>query len=304
MNAVRLSSPGAAVLDAAAQERVEQTECGAGLRPVSMEQDECGTGVSPVSYVPLPGKLLQNKVAVISGASRGIGRATALRLAEAGARLVVNYFQNQPAARQTVEQAQALGAEAIAVQADSADLCSAEKLCAAALREFGSVDVVVANAGIWQGEPIGQMREGLWDRVLEQNLKSTWALCRAAVPLMQQRGGAIVIVSSTAGQRGEAGYSGYAASKGGQISFAKSLAAELAPNIRVNCVAPGWVETELNGEVFAQPGFRERARQAIPLQRIAEADDVATAIAFLASDWARHITGEVLNVNGGAVMCG
>jgi len=122
--------------------------------------------------------------------------------------------------------------------------------------------------------------------------------------MKRQRQGSIVIVSSTAGQRGEAGYSNYAASKGGQISFAKSLAAELAPEIRVNCVAPGWVDTEMNDPVFRDNGYRRATEQNIPLGRIATADDVALSIVFLLSDWSRHITGEVLNVNGGAVLCG
>jgi 3-oxoacyl-[acyl-carrier protein] reductase len=125
------------------------------------------------------------------------------------------------------------------------------------------------------------------------------------VPFMKKQGsGTIVIVSSTAGQRGEAGYSNYAASKGGQISFTKSLAAELAPSIRVNSVAPGWVDTELNDVVFADGPFKQKIVDTIPLGRVATADDVALAIAFLASDWAASITGEILNVNGGSVLCG
>ncbi|NJM53798.1 MAG: SDR family oxidoreductase [Blastocatellia bacterium] len=120
----------------------------------------------------------------------------------------------------------------------------------------------------------------------------------------KQNSGNIVIVSSTAGQRGEAGYSNYAASKGGQISFTKALSNELAPTIRVNCVAPGWVDTGLNDEVFADASFFQRIVEAVPLKRVATADDVALSIIFLASDWSRHITGEVININGGAVLCG
>jgi 3-oxoacyl-[acyl-carrier protein] reductase len=140
--------------------------------------------------------------------------------------------------------------------------------------------------------------------VLDVNLKGTWAVCHAAASDLVHTRGNIVIVSSTAGQRGEAGYSNYAASKGGQISFAKSLATELAPHVRVNCVAPGWVDTELNDAVFANPVYKQKVAEDIPLKRIAGADDVACSIVFLASDLARHITGEVLNVNGGAVLCG
>jgi len=170
---------------------------------------------------------------------------------------------------------------------------------------FGRLDLLVANAGIWEGAPLEAMSEDLWDRVMETNLKGTWTACRAAVPLMKsQGGGSIIVVSSTAGQRGEAAYSNYAASKGGQISFTKSLAVELAPEIRINCVAPGWVDTDLNEALFSDSGFKQKLAEEIPLRRIATADDVALSIVFLASDWARHITGEVLNVNGGAVLCG
>jgi 3-oxoacyl-[acyl-carrier protein] reductase len=149
------------------------------------------------------------------------------------------------------------------------------------------------------------MTETLWDRVIDANLKGTWAVCHAAVPAMKKaKRGAIVIVSSTAGQRGEAGYSNYAASKGGQISFTKALASELAPHIRVNSVAPGWVDTDMNTEAFVDKQYEQSVINAIPLRRIATADDVALSIVFLASDWSRHITGEILNLNGGSVLCG
>jgi 3-oxoacyl-[acyl-carrier protein] reductase len=167
------------------------------------------------------------------------------------------------------------------------------------------LDILVANAGIWEGAPIETITEEVWDRVVDINLKGTWTVCQAAVRVMkQQSAGTIVIVSSTAGQRGEAGYSNYAASKGGQISFTKALASELAPGIRVNCVAPGWVYTPLNDTVFGDSEYQDGVIEGIPLNRIATADDIAVPILFLASDWSRHITGEILNVNGGAVMCG
>nr|MBA2732324.1 SDR family oxidoreductase [Acidobacteriota bacterium] len=174
------------------------------------------------------------------------------------------------------------------------------------LEEFGKLDILVCNAGIWEGAPVEVISEELWDKVLEINLKGTWTVCRASVPLMkQQKFGRIVIVSSTAGQRGEANVSNYAASKGGQISFTKSLATELAAHgITVNSVAPGWVDTEMNTEVFADEDYRLGIEKNIPLGRMASADDVARPIVFLCTDWARHITGEVLNVNGGSVLCG
>jgi 3-oxoacyl-[acyl-carrier protein] reductase len=253
----------------------------------------------------IPRALLQDQVAVVTGGSRGIGRATALRLAEAGAKVVVNYVEHRENAERTVYEARALGTEAFAVRGDVSHGEQAARICEAALQRFGRIDVLVANAGVWRGAPIEEMTEGLWDDVIGANLKGTWSVCRAAAAEMKaRRRGSIVIVSSTAGQRGEAGYSNYAASKGGQISFAKSLASELAPHVRVNCVAPGWVDTELNDSVFCDGKYKQQVAQAIPLGRIATADDVALAIVFLTSEWSRHITGEVLNVNGGAVMCG
>ena len=253
----------------------------------------------------LPKDLLRGRVAVVTGGARGIGRAVALRLAEAGAHVVVNYVRSQAGAEEVARSCANFGAEAFAFRADVGDVAEAASLVDAALERFGRLDLVVANAGIWEGAPVEEMSEELWDRVLDANLKGTWAVCRAAVPAMKrQRRGSIVIISSTAGQRGEAGYSNYAASKGGQISFTKALASELAPDIRVNSVAPGWVETELNDGVFGDEAYKRQVTEAIPLRRLAMPDDIALSVVFLASDWARHITGEILNVNGGSVLCG
>ena len=255
--------------------------------------------------IALPSKLLSGRVAIVTGGSRGIGRATVLRLAEAGADVVVNYIQNEAAAEEVARQARGHGVQALPVRADVADVNQAVALVQNTVERFDRVDLLVANAGIWEGAPVEEMSEEIWDRVIDANLKGTWTTCRAVVPFMKrQRSGAIIIVSSTAGQRGEAGYSNYAASKGGQISFTKSLAAELAPDIRVNCVAPGWVDTELNEGVFADKRFKQKIIDTIPLGRVATADDLALSIVFLASDWATSITGEVLNVNGGSVLCG
>ncbi len=254
-----------------------------------------------------PRNLLSDRVAIVTGGSRGIGRATVQRLAEAGAHVVVNYICQTQEAEDAVNGARALGVQALAVQGDVSQTHEAAAVVDKALSYFGRLDLVVANAGIWEGAKVDEMSDDVWDKVINHNLRGTWTICRAAVPALRRQGsGAIVIVSSTAGQRGEAGYSNYAASKGGQISFAKSLAIELAPNIRVNCVAPGWVDTELNDPVFGpgSNGYKRAVEQGIPLQRIATAKDVANAIVFLGSDWTRHITGEVLNVNGGSVLCG
>jgi 3-oxoacyl-[acyl-carrier protein] reductase len=255
--------------------------------------------------IALPSKLLGGRVAMVTGGSRGIGRATVLRLAEAGAYVVVNYVNNEAAAEEVANSARSIGVEAVAIRADVADVGQTAALVDATVKHFGRVDLLVANAGIWEGAPVEEMSEALWDRVIDANLKGTWTACRAVVPFMKEQGsGAIVIVSSTAGQRGEAGYSNYAASKGGQISFTKALASELAPSIRVNSVAPGWVDTELSEDALGDARMKQKIVDAIPLGRVATADDVALAIVFLASDWAASITGEILNVNGGSVLCG
>ena len=253
----------------------------------------------------IPGDLLRGRVVVVTGGSRGIGRAVALRMAEAGAHVCLSYVRREAAAEQVVRSCAEFGVGALAVRADVSEVAAAKGLADAALERFGRIDVLVANAGIWEGAPVEEMSEELWDRVIDANLKGTWAATRAVVPSMKRQGrGSIVVVSSTAGQRGEAGYSNYAASKGGQISFTKSLSTELAPEIRVNAVAPGWVDTELNDSVFGDLDYKRIVTEGIPLRRLATADDVALSVLFLASDWARHITGEILNVNGGAVLCG
>jgi 3-oxoacyl-[acyl-carrier protein] reductase len=258
-----------------------------------------------VVNIKLPGDLLKGKTAIVTGASRGIGRATALRLAEAGTNVVVNYFQHKADAETVVAECENRGAKAVAVQADVSRLADANRLTTAALEKFGRVDILIANAGIWEGDAIEKMSEDVWDKVLDANLKGTWTVCKSAAEIFKkQNAGNIVIVSSTAGQRGEAGYSNYAASKGGQISFTKALAMELAPTVRVNAVAPGWVDTGLNDSVFVDEDFVHRVIDGIPLKRVATADDVALSIVFLASDWSRHITGEILNINGGSVLCG
>lgn len=249
---------------------------------------------------------LEGQVALVTGGSRGIGRATVMRLAQLGANLAVNYLRDERAATEVVEACEKLNVKALAVQADVSSVKDSERLVDRILQEFGRLDILVCNAGIWKGAAVDLMTEELWDRVLEINLKGTWTVCRAAVPAMKrQKGGRIVIVSSTAGQRGEALVSNYAASKGGQISFMKSLASELAAEgINVNAVAPGWVETDMCEGVFADKEYRKSVESTIPLGRVALADDVACPIVFLCTRWARHITGEVLNVNGGSVLCG
>jgi 3-oxoacyl-[acyl-carrier protein] reductase len=252
------------------------------------------------------GMNLSGRVALVTGGGRGIGRATVRRFAEMGALVVVNYLRDEEAAAETVREAAACGVEAFAVRADVSSTSEAERLVEACLERFKRLDFLICNAGIWEGAPLEEMSEEQWERGLNVNLQGTWAMCRAAIgPLRRQGGGSIVIVSSTAGQQGEPFYSGYAAAKGGQIAFAKSLAVELAKDqINVNAVAPGWVLTEMTADVFRDEERRRNIEREIPLGRAATPDDVARPILFLCSDWARHITGEVLNINGGALLCG
>jgi len=227
---------------------------------------------------------LAGRVAIITGGSRGIGRAVCERLAGLGANVVVNYVSDLASAQEVVRATEGRGMDAIAVQADVANLAEAERLINATLARFQRVDILICNAGVWEGAPIDAMSEELWQRTMEINLKGTWTVCRAAIPQMKQQGfGRIVIVSSTAGQRGEANYSNYAASKGGQIAFTKALATELGPyGINVNAVAPGWVDTEMSNAALSEGGERRAVIAAeIPVGRIATAEDIAGPIAFL-----------------------
>ena len=249
---------------------------------------------------------LRGRVAVVTGGSRGIGRATVELLSELGAHVVVNYFKDEEAADATVRAAQGRGVNAISFKADVANPLDAQQLIETTVEQFKRVDILVCNAGIWEGAPLEDMSEELWDRTMDINLKGTWTVCRAVVSQMKkQRSGKIVILTSTAGQRGEANYSNYAASKGAQIAFTKSLAEELGGcGINVNAVAPGWVDTEMALAALGDAKRREAIARTIPLGRIALPEDIAASVAFLCSEWSRHITGEILNVNGGSVLCG
>jgi 3-oxoacyl-[acyl-carrier protein] reductase len=249
---------------------------------------------------------LKDRVALVTGGSRGIGKAVVTLFASCGTHVAVNYVRDEAAAAATVSLAASQGVKALAIQADVSQLDQAEQLLQQTVEHFGRIDFLICNAGIWEGAPVEEISEQLWNKTLEINLKGTWSVCRAAVPLMKkQRFGRIVIVSSTAGQRGEANVSNYAASKGGQISFTKSLAPELGGfGINVNCVAPGWVDTEMTTDALADPTTHESITKIIPLGRVATAEEIAGPIVFLCSAWANHITGEVLNVNGGSVLCG
>ena len=247
---------------------------------------------------------LGGRVAIITGGSRGIGRAVADLLSSFGTKIVVNYLRDEQAATATVELVRSRGVEAAAIQADVSQLLEAARLVNETLERFGRIDFLICNAGIWEGAQVEAISEELWEQTLRINLKGTWAVCRAVVPVMKQhRFGRIVIVSSTAGQRGEANYSNYAASKGGQISFTKSLSSELASfGINVNSVAPGWVETDMTIGVLGDKEQLESIVKEIPKGRVAKPEDIAGPIVFLCSTWADHITGDVLSVNGGSVL--
>lgn len=249
---------------------------------------------------------LAGKVAIVTGGSRGIGRAVVALLSSQQANVVVNYLRDEAAASATVAQAREQGVEAIAIRSDVSQLAEADRLVNETLERFGRIDFLICNAGIWKGGPVDTISEELWDQTFDINLKGTWSVCRAAVPIMkEQKFGRIVIVSSTAGQRGEANVSNYAASKGGQIAFTKSLSTELAAfGINVNCVAPGWVDTEMTADVVSDTQQLESINRTIPKGRMARPEEIAGPIVFLCSDWAEHITGEILNVNGGSVLCG
>jgi len=249
---------------------------------------------------------LVGKVALVTGGSRGIGRAVAEIFAEHGASVAINYVHDANAASTVVANAEKRGVKAVAIQADVSKVAEADRLVKETVERLGRLDFVICNAGIWEGDAVEAISEELWDKTIEINLKGTWTVCRAAVPLMKRQNfGRIVIVSSTAGQRGEANVSNYAASKGGQISFTKSIAPELAPfGINVNSVAPGWVETDLNDGVFDDKPRLESILKTIPLAKIGSAQEIAGPIVFLCSSWASYITGEVFNVNGGSVLCG
>jgi 3-oxoacyl-[acyl-carrier protein] reductase len=247
---------------------------------------------------------LSGQTALVTGGSRGIGRVAALLLARAGADVALTYHTRADEAEAAAGEIRSLGRRASVSGGDLADALVSDRLAASVKREFGGLDIFVANAGVWPPEekPLAELSMERWRHTLQANLDSVFLSCRVLLPLMRQ-GGRVVIVSSTAGQRGEAFHADYAATKGAVIALTKSLAIEYAPDILVNCVAPGWVDTEMCLPAF-EGGGRARVEATIPLRRVPPPEDIAGPIAFLCSDLARHITGEILNVNGGSVLCG
>lgn len=244
------------------------------------------------------------RVALITGASRGIGRATAKLYAEHGGQVAVHFQRDRKSAETVVAELTGLGVKSRAFAADIDNSQAVDRMVQEVVSQFGRLDVLVNNAGIWKEGPIDSISNDQIDEMIDINLKSLFYCCRAAVPHLRKTRGAIINIASTAGQRGEAFHSHYAATKGATISFTKSLAPELVSDgIRVNCVAPGWVETDMSRDALTAPDA-DRYISLIPMGRAGTPEEIAGAIVFLASDWASFITGEILNVNGGAVLCG
>jgi 3-oxoacyl-[acyl-carrier protein] reductase len=247
---------------------------------------------------------LHGRTALVTGASRGIGRAVALLLARAGADVAIGYRSRAAEAETVAGEVRALGRRAVVAAGDLGDPAAAEGMAAGVAQAFGRLDIFVANAGVWPPDdvPLGDLPLERWRATMTANLDSVFHSTRVALGLMGS-GGRVVLVSSTAGQRGEAGHADYAASKGALIALTKSLAIEYAPDILVNCVAPGWVDTDMAAPAYGG-GEKERIAQTIPLRRIPSPEQIAGPVVFLCSDLASHVTGEVLNVNGGSVLCG
>ena len=254
---------------------------------------------------------LENQVALVTGGSRGIGAATVRMMVEAGARVLFNYEKAQAKAERLVRE---LGPErCAAVACNLSGTESARDLVAETVKRFGRIDILVANHGVWEAQdaPIDRMSDEQWSKTVAINLDSVFSLVRYSVARMKQQGksddcaGHIVLVSSTAGQRGEAFHCDYAATKGAVISMVKGLSTELARDaIYVNCVAPGWVETDMAAPALNDPPTRAKVFGTIPLGRVGKPEEIAAPIVFLCTPHAGFITGEIFNVNGGAVLVG
>ncbi|WP_172914166.1 3-oxoacyl-[acyl-carrier-protein] reductase [Capnocytophaga canis] len=244
-------------------------------------------------------RLLEGKTAIITGASRGIGKGIAEVFASQGANVVFTYSASVEAAQQLEEELKAKGVKAKGFQSNAADFESAQQLADAVLAEFGSIDILVNNAGITKDNLLLRMPEEDFDKVIEVNLKSVFNMTKAVQrAMLKQRRGAIINISSVVGVKGNAGQANYAASKAGMLGFTKSVALELGSrNIRCNAIAPGFIETEMTAVL--DPKVVEGWREAIPLKRGGTTVDVANACLFLASDMSAYVTGQVLNVDGG-----
>ena len=245
---------------------------------------------------------LKGKAALVTGGSRGIGRAVCLELARRGACVAVNYAGNAAAAEETVESCKAMGVDAFSVQADVADAAACDAMVKEVLSRFGRLDILVNNAGITRDGLMPMLKDAEWDAVLDANLKGAFHCMRAAYrPMMKQKYGRVVNLSSIVGLRGNAGQANYAASKAGLIGLTKSMAKELAGrNVTVNAVAPGFIDTDMTAALPEKA--RESMLASIPMGRLGQGEDVAKAVAFFAGDGAGYVTGQVLCVDGGMAV--
>ncbi|MDB7815603.1 3-oxoacyl-[acyl-carrier-protein] reductase [Intestinimonas butyriciproducens] len=245
---------------------------------------------------------LKGKAALVTGGSRGIGRAVCLELARRGACVAVNYAGNAAAAEETVESCKAMGVDAFFVQADVADAAACDAMVKEVLSRFGRLDILVNNAGITRDGLMPMLKDADWDAVLDANLKGAFHCMRAAYrPMMKQKYGRVVNLSSIVGLRGNAGQANYAASKAGLIGLTKSMAKELAGrNVTVNAVAPGFIDTDMTAALPEKA--RESMLASIPMGRLGQGEDVAKAVAFFAGDGAGYVTGQVLCVDGGMAV--
>ena len=244
-------------------------------------------------------KLLENKTALITGASRGIGEAIALKFAANGANIAFTYLSSEERAKALEEKLQQLGVKAKGYKSDAGDYAATETLTAAVLSDFGSIDICVNNAGISRDNLLLRATPEQWDDVMQANLKSVYNLTRQVIkPMMKARSGSIINLSSVVGIRGNAGQSAYAASKAGVIGFTKSIAQEIGSrNIRVNAIAPGFIETDMTH--YLKEGDTSKWFEKIPMQRFGKPEEVADVALFLASELSVYVTGQVINVCGG-----
>ncbi len=245
---------------------------------------------------------MKDQVAFVTGGSRGIGRAICLELAKRGAKVILTYQGNEAAAAETVKLIKDAGSDGKAVRFDVSDTAACTKAIDEVVKDYGRLDVLVNNAGVAVDGLIMRFRDEDWDKTIDTNLKGAWALCRAVCrPMMKQRGGSIINLTSIVGEMGNAGQTAYAASKAGLIGLTKALAKELCSrNIRVNAVSPGFIATDMTSHIPEES--RAKMLEVIPLARLGTAEEVAKAVAFLAGSDSAYITGEVLKVNGGMYM--
>ena len=249
---------------------------------------------------------LSNQVALVTGGSRGIGAAIAAIFAKAGASVAIMYRNDKRSAIKSIENVRNEGVDGLAIAGKIENYTECRSVIRKVMSKFGRIDILVNNAGIWEYGEIGKMTPIQWRKTIDINLTGTFNMCNLVVPAMKkQKYGRIINIASTAGQRGEAFHSHYAASKGGVIAFTKSLGPELIRyGIWVNCVAPGWVKTDMVLPEYNTPKLRKEILRTIPRGKIAQPDEIAGPVIFLASSLSNNVVGEILNVNGGSVLCG